>query len=200
MNQATGEPFPPPRSSDHVLLFSGHLVDAPGRFDPRFPPSLEYAATKAIERAIAEIGPTLAIASAARGGDILFHEACRARGIQTTIVLPLPVEEFVKQSVSGAAGGHWEERFNTLLSEPGPARIIQLDPADSANPFHQANNVMLDLAKAHDPKPTLLALWNGQYGDGPGGTADMVDAIQRQGGRVVIIEPLSLYEPSQSHN
>jgi hypothetical protein len=193
MPQPTTESFPPAKSSDAVLLFSGHLIDAPGRFDPRFPPSLEEAAKKAIERAIAEIGPTSAIASAARGGDILFHEACRAKGIQTTIVLPLPEAEFVRLSVSGASGGHWEERFRTLMSDSGPAQIIQLDSTHSSNPFRDGNYAMLELAKMHDPMPTLLALWNGQNGDGPGGTADMVDAIQRMGGRVVIIEPSSLH-------
>lgn len=180
------------------MLFSGHLIDAPGRLDPRFPPSLEHAATKAIERAIAEINPASAIASAARGGDILFHEVCRARGIPSTIVLPLPIEEFVKQSVSGAAGGHWEERFHALISGAGPTRLVQLDAADSTSPFRNGNKIMLELAKAHDARPTLLALWNGQDGDGPGGTADMVDTIQRLGGRVVIIEPSSLHEPLHS--
>ena len=34
----------PPFVPRQVLLFSGHMVDAPGRTEPRFPPMLEAAA------------------------------------------------------------------------------------------------------------------------------------------------------------
>jgi len=33
-------------------------------------------------------------------------------------------------------------------------------------------------------KVTLIALWDGKEGDGPGGTKHMVDEIQRRGGEV----------------
>ncbi len=182
----------PSHESARVLLFAGHLVDLPERFDPRFPPDLEPAAAHAIARAIAEISPTIGIASAARGGDILFHEACRARGIHTTIVLPFSVAEFEKRSVSGLATGQWERRFRSLLSDTGDSRVVVLDASDSSNPFVACNQAMLDFAQARDPRPTLLALWDGRHGDGPGGTAEMVMAIERLGGRVIVIDPSSL--------
>ena len=35
---------------------------------------------------------------------------------------------------------------------------------------------------------TVLALWNGEEGDGPGGVADMVAAAQARGAWVVVLE------------
>lgn len=178
--------------SARALLFAGHLIDDPERFDPRFPPDLEPAAARAIARAIAEISPTIGIASAARGGDILFHEACRAQGIETTIILPFAIAEFEKRSVSGLPTGQWERRFHSVLSAARPSRLIVLDASSSSDPYGACNKAMLERAQASDQKPMLLALWDGRYGDGPGGTAEMVKAIERLGGRVVIIEPASL--------
>jgi hypothetical protein len=178
--------------AERALLFTGHLIDAPDRFDPRFPPDLEPAAAWAIANVIAEILPTIGIASAARGGDILFHEACQAQGIETIILIPFAVPEFEKKSVSGLPTGQWEQRFRSLLSRVGQTRVIQVDTRNSGNPFGACNRAMLQQAQAIDPRPGLLALWDGKKGDGPGGTAEMVRAIARLGGRVVIIDPSSL--------
>lgn len=175
-----------------VLLFAGHLIDAPGRADPRFPLALEAPAAHAIARAVAEIAPTIGIASAARGGDILFHEACRARAIQTIIVLPFPLTEFEKRSVSGLPDGRWEKRYRSLLSSTGPSQIVELDTSNSSNAFRACNEMMVRLAQASDPTPALLALWDRHDGDGPGGTAEMVMAVDRLGGPVTVIEPSSL--------
>jgi hypothetical protein len=41
---------------------------------------------------------------------------------------------------------------------------------------------------------TLVALWNGEGGDGPGGTQDMIDTARTRGAKVVILDakPLAL--------
>jgi hypothetical protein len=39
-----------------------------------------------------------------------------------------------------------------------------------------------------DMHTTLLALWDGQSGDGPGSTKDMVEQAERFGARVIIID------------
>ena len=46
---------------------------------------------------------------------------------------------------------------------------------------------------------TLIALWNGQEGDGPGGTEDLVWRAKERHARVVILETKKLFgaaEPS----
>jgi len=58
----------PPRK---VVLFSGHMIDAPGRDTPRFPPDKEPMAAEAIAGALADlhVGPDdLCICGGACGG------------------------------------------------------------------------------------------------------------------------------------
>ena len=62
-----------------VFLFSGHMVDAPDRSPPRFPPDKEPLAAAAIAKLLDELGAgatDVAISSGACGGDLLFVESC----------------------------------------------------------------------------------------------------------------------------
>ena len=66
-------------------MFAGHMLDHPDRPAPRFPPALEAAAAQAIrDRLVGTLKHSrrgcIGIASAARGGDILFHEQARVLG------------------------------------------------------------------------------------------------------------------------
>jgi len=45
-----------------------------------------------------------------------------------------------------------------------------------------------------DPNLTLIALWDGDKGDGPGGTGDLVEKVQRLGGRNEIINTKQLFK------
>ena len=84
---------PPPQ---RVVLFTGHMVDRPGRKPPRFPRTTEAEAIarRLIDDAMAQEakeGPiSLGIAGGACGGDILFHEACAAAGTERKLMLALP--------------------------------------------------------------------------------------------------------------
>ena len=72
-------------SPNIVVLFSGHMIDAPDRKTPRFPPDKEPVAATAIADALAKIGAAkgdLAICGGACGGDLLFAEAALARGMR----------------------------------------------------------------------------------------------------------------------
>ena len=63
----------------YVFLFSGHMIDAPGRCRPRFPPDKEKIAAQAIAKKLDELGAgpgDLALCGGACGGDLLFAEAC----------------------------------------------------------------------------------------------------------------------------
>src|SRR6266705_2201530 len=56
-----------------VFLFSGHMVDAPDRSPPRFPPDKEPLAAAAIDKLLDELGAgttDVAISSGACGGDL----------------------------------------------------------------------------------------------------------------------------------
>jgi hypothetical protein len=88
-----------------VLLFSGHMIDAPGRTVPRFPPDKERVAADAITNTLRRIdtGPgDLAICGGACGGDLLFAEAALARGSGLELHIPFDEPTFLAKSVDFA--------------------------------------------------------------------------------------------------
>jgi hypothetical protein len=102
--------FPPPR---RVVLFSGHMIDGPGRKEPRFPADKEPVAADAIAKTLAKIDtdPTdLAICSGACGGDLLFAEAVIARDTVLELYIPFDEQTFLAKSVD-IADANWRDRF-----------------------------------------------------------------------------------------
>jgi hypothetical protein len=199
-----------PTSPRQVLLFSGHLMDAPGRTPPRFPPALEDAARHAIEAELQRLdaGPQdLALAQAAAGGDLLFLQACQRRGLQLQVLLPFDEARFLDESVRGAAfnpaQGDWVGRYQAMRRKldtpprPMPDERGPLPPG--ANAFELCNVWLLDTALAAGPdRLTFICLWNGGGGDGPGGTAHMVDEVKRRGGQVCWIDTRRLHAGADS--
>ena len=47
--------------------------------------------------------------------------------------------------------------------------------------------------KSGDPNLTLIALWDGAEGDGPGGTGDLVNKVENLGARCEIINTKELF-------
>lgn len=184
---------PAPRQ---VVLFSGHIVDAPGRATPRFPRSKVPAAADRIAAALDELdaGPEdLALSQAAAGGDLLFLEACQARRMRCQVHLPFAEAPFIAASVASSADGDaWRVRYQTVTAGL-PAGGLRIMPDDArerdANPFERCNLWLLDTALTWDSsKLCFVCLWNGEGGDGPGGTAHMHQEVQRRGGRIVWID------------
>ena len=105
-----GEPNGWPRK---VVLFSGHMIDRPGRARPRFPPDKEPIAANAIASALADLaaGPRdLGICGGACGGDLLFAEAALARSARIELYIPFDEPTFLEGSVD-FAGDDWRARF-----------------------------------------------------------------------------------------
>ena len=187
---------------DKVLLFSGHRIDAPNRTPPRFPPEKAPAADARLNEALDQIGVgahALALSQAAAGGDILFLEACHARGARCEVLLPFAEAEFVQQSVASSADGEqWVQRFHALKAKLGADafRIMpeELGPLpEGADPYERCNLWLLSEALAYgDDKLNFICLWNGATGDGPGGTAHMAEEAKRRTGRIYWIDTRTL--------
>ena len=184
-----------------VMLFSGHMMDAPNRASPRFPPAKETAAAQAIEAELDRLGADagdLSFCQAAAGGDLLFLEACQKRGMRCRVLLPFDEAQFIDKSVASSAGGDkWRDRFYAMKQKlADPIRIMpdELGPAPmNTDPFERCNLWLLYSALACGiDKLRFVTLWDGRGGDGPGGTAHMYDEVKKRTGRVTWLDMRAL--------
>ena len=191
----------PPFEPRQVLLFSGHMVDAPDRPVPRFPAAKEAEAAKRLGEALDSLGAgagDLALCQAASGGDTLFIEACQQRGVRCQILLPFDEPTFIDRSISNAPdGARWLERF--YAAKAALVELIRVMPAElgplprGVDPYERCNLWLLYSALAWGPdKVRFVCLWNGGGGDGPGGTQHMYQEVKRRTGRVKWIDTRTL--------
>jgi hypothetical protein len=187
---------------DRVVLFTGHMVDAPDRLRPRFPPTpqAEAEARRMIDDAVARecaeatSGAVMGVAGGACGGDILFHEVCAERGIPTQLFLALPRDVFITTSVQHA-GPRWVDRFNRLCERLAPRVLSQtqelpawLRPCADYSLWQRNNLWVLFNALALNARDlTLVALWDRAEADGPGGTDSLVRQVQARGRKVELL-------------
>ena len=207
-------PKPPPHPH-RVILFSGHMVDAPDRAAPRFPPACVPAAAAQIAAALDQLraGPDdLGLTQGAAGGDLLFAEAAQARGMALQFLQPFEEAEFIERSVRPVCDGDdWVARYRAVAARL--ARPPQVMPASAPgaqagsgpnappddNPFERCNRWLLDTALARGGDQVwLLCLWDGQGGDGAGGTAHMVGEVQRHHGHVIHIDCRRLWKDADA--
>lgn len=198
----------------HVLVFTGHRVDAPNRPKPRFPANQEATARAAIRKAVEDAltrssGETIAIAGAASGGDLLFLEVCEELAIPRHIFLVIQRDEYVRESVA-PSGAEWVRRFNHQTerhTEDAMTRVCQRTSALAAwlqdktnySVWERSNLWMLHNALWRGGvNTTLIALWDGESGDGPGGTKHMVEAAAGRGAQTVILNTKELFGLSAS--
>jgi hypothetical protein len=105
---------------------------------------------------------------------------------------------YVVESVQDA-GPAWIARFDRLLAAL-PTRVLDESlelprwardgsQAGDYSTWERNNRWTLHNALAHGAaNVTLLVLWNGERGDGPGGTADMVATARDRGARTMILD------------
>ena len=205
-----------------VLVFAGHMIDAPDRKNPRFPADKEQIAREKIKEKIVNemndgAGVLCGYAGAASGGDLLFQEVCAELGIPTRLYLAIPPAKYINSSVIKAGAG-WVDRFWNVYNKhkaSNQLRVLsEMEDAKSDEDYlpawlrskenygiWQRNNLwMLFNAvaeacdeKTSDPNLTLIALWDGEGGDGPGGTKDLVEKVQNLGARNRIINTKELF-------
>ena len=182
----------------NVLLFSGHMIDAPGRKQPRFPADKELMARDAIVDTLTQVGTgpgDLAICGGACGGDLIFAEACLARGAGLELYLPFDQPTFLAESVD-FAGANWHDRFLAAASKAtmhvAPAELGPLRPGEE--PYERNNRWMLESAARFGPeKMVFICLWDGQGGDGPGGTRHLMEEAGRKSERIYWLDTRKLW-------
>ncbi|MBV8102288.1 MAG: hypothetical protein JOZ31_24350 [Verrucomicrobia bacterium] len=175
-----------------VVIFSGHMVDAPGRQVPRFPGKFADAVAEQIRRTLDSLDARIGISSAACGSDLLFIDAMLAREADIQVVLPWRKEEFKQTSVL-AGGQEWAQRFDRAIDDATSLTYLSQQGAPSGNlGYVYCNDCMNGMALfrseklGSDVRP--LAVWDGRRGDGLGGTSSFVDFWTSKGHAVEVID------------
>lgn len=182
-----------------VFLFSGHMIDAPNRLRPRFPAVKESIAARKIAEALQKLnaGPEdLALTQGACGGDLLFTEACLHRGVRVQWLQPFDEPEFIQKSVVCHSEA-WRLRY--LAAKAELTKEICSAPRDlgplpiGVDPYERCNLWLLSTAFSYGVRKVhFICLWNGDKGDGRGGTAHMYQEVNRQTGQVIWIDSRTL--------
>lgn len=174
-----------------IVVVSGHMVDTPDRPKPRFPPEQVPRVAGEVQAALERwnVGPgTTLVSGGARGADIIAAEAARARGARLRFILARRPDDFVKSSVA-LPGTDWEERFHALLGQADDVEVV--GGPDDDQVYARANGRIIAVAREIDDRPYAIIVWNGEKGDGPGGTGDFAGRLGRTSGdeRIVCIDP-----------
>ena len=186
-----------------VFLFSGHMIDVPGRTPPRFPASKESIAAQKIAETLDKLGAgpdDLALTQGACGGDLLFTEACQQRGVKVHWLQPFREPEFIQKSVV-QSDELWRQRYldaKTKLAAPIRSAPDELgEPpayAERGYAYERCNLWLLYTALACGvDKVNFICLWNGGGGDGPGGTEHMYNEVKHRTGKVTWLDTSKLW-------
>lgn len=174
------------------------MVDAPGRDKPRFPPQAEGIAREALAELLQRLGAgphDRAVCSAACGGDLLFAEAATKRDVPLEVYLPFAPEIFVQKSVA-FAGGDWAARFHAVCTQSKLGLLpLERPPLVAGDdPYEQTNLWMLEEASRDGgERVEFICLWDGQGGDGRGGTQHLRRIVAERHGRTHWLDSRQLF-------
>lgn len=175
-----------------VVAFAGHMIDAPGRASPRFPPTLVADVEVALRDAIAPLREPVIYASAACGADLLLIEAALERGAEVNVVLPFDRDDFIRTSVA-VGGDHWVRRFDVALARVN--RVIMATEEGYLGDdvlFAHASMLVEGLAMLRgsqlEVSPRLLCLVDPAEAMRVGGARESLERWTRVGGASDVID------------
>ena len=175
-----------------IAVCSGHMFDKPERRKRRFPFGLEMFVREQMRKKVAELDARIGFSSLACGADMLFAEAILEQGGELNIVLPCNRGDFKAQSVDIIPGSNLAERFDNILARAASITILD-DTITSVDPasFEYCNEIVIGQALLKgrflglDVVP--LAVWDGQGGDGRGGTENFIRFWEQRSTPVEVI-------------
>ncbi len=182
-----------------VAVFTGHMIDAGDRPNARFPPQLEPAVRDEIRKRLKRLDVEIGFASAASGSDILFLETLIQMGGSAHIVLPYDQEQFIHDSVELVPGDGWRERFERVLAQATEVITASEQKLEQdSTSYEYANLLLTGLAsiKAQQLETEMVqqAVWDRKEGDGPDGTAGVIQHWRNMGLEVEVIDLVRILE------
>jgi class 3 adenylate cyclase len=175
-----------------VIGFAGHMIDAPGRSKPRFPPKLVPAVETAVRERLEHLHQPIVYSSAACGADLIFIESALDRGAEVNVVLPFERQDFVRTSVA-VGGEEWVERFDAAIARA--SRLIM-----ATEESHLGDDVLFDhasmllegltalRAEQLETRPALLCLIDAASDARVGGTHATFERWKRNVGEPQVID------------
>ncbi|UCF98524.1 MAG: DUF4071 domain-containing protein [Spirochaetaceae bacterium] len=162
-----------------VVAFSGHMLDAPNRRNPRFSVDSVGAVREQIGTVLTELDVGISYSSAACGADVIFLECMQERGGETNVILPFDREDFYGTSVN-FAGEEWILRADRALDRA--SRVNQANRGRYGGDdllFAYANTMIMGKAilrsRMLETEAHLIAVWDGRSNGAAGGTSEFVE-------------------------
>jgi hypothetical protein len=180
-----------------VVAFAGRRIDADGAKTARFPFANVCAVRMAIGASLERIAPSLLIASAACGADLIALEAAASRGIRMRIVLPFPPERFRATSVVDRPNPEfWGRLYDGIIQgaeQRGDVIVLHLSEND-AGVYSAANKAIIGMASASSAAPSTrrvaLIAWDGTPREDEDTTRKFAELAERSGFSVLSISTL----------
>ncbi len=187
----------------NVAVFAGHMVDRPERKAPRFPEALAGRVQAEIAARLRRFRIGVGYSSAACGSDILFLESLdrsrRRQPVELHAILPFQRDEFRGESVDSVGGPSWGKRFEAILKKVDRVETASLQRIEGPGvAYDYSSQLALGLASMKatqlESNLTAIAVWDGEPGDGPGGTHSIVKLWREFGLSPEIIDLKRLLE------
>jgi class 3 adenylate cyclase len=182
-----------------VAVFAGHMVDQPRRSPERLPERIVPAVKQAIADWLERENVRVGFGAAACGADLLFLEAVLERQGAAHVILPFDLESYCQASVA-VAGQTWVDRFRHVVARAAVLPVSGRPLSSGEVAYDYANRILHGLAIIHARQLATelrqLAVWNGEPGDGPGGTADVINHWSKAGKRIDVI-PVPEVRPAE---
>lgn len=163
-------------------VFSGHMIDLPGRTEPRLPDTLEMREQLhlALRERLKLEKIQFAVCSAACGSDLIFIDEVLRRAGEVHVVIPWPQEQFIQSSVA-PGGEYWQTEFARLLEQVSSITYLTQQSLPDADGIafefcnHCINGFAMQRARVLGAEIVPLAVWDGRAGDGVGGAQSFVE-------------------------
>jgi hypothetical protein len=162
------------KEDGRAILFSGYMIDHPGKEKKNFPADKENEIRQEISKKLQELkintNDRAFVSGLSAGSEIIFAEVCAEMGIKVKAFLPLPESAYIRQFVS-LGGDDWVDRFYKIRNHSLVTEFYQVEnvgaPKAGNDPYERNNRWTLYSALGHGvDKVILIALWN-SYGDKP---------------------------------
>lgn len=162
-----------------VVVFSGQMIDKPGKQISVFKNEIEDQVREVIARHVEKLDAMIAYSSASCGAEIIFLEEVLKRGGEINIVLPFLNQDFMENNVR-YAGPRWEKRFEKLIAKAKTVTYAADDRYLGHDMLYRFSNQIMHGAAAIrasflTTKPHLLVLWEAQEEYPVGGPSDFID-------------------------